>query len=120
MSLIKCPECGNECSSLASMCPKCGYPLELVDKESLDKSGDTSLKDAAGTTKKETTKIFDPDEYITQTVRIKCSSSKPKKMEKKLKEYEDLGWEIVSVLTESATESFFFGSAYKVTMRKKR
>ena len=27
MSLIKCPECGNEISSMASICPKCGYPI---------------------------------------------------------------------------------------------
>lgn len=27
MSLITCPECGNNISSLASLCPKCGHPL---------------------------------------------------------------------------------------------
>lgn len=27
MSLIKCPECGKEVSSLAENCPGCGYPL---------------------------------------------------------------------------------------------
>lgn len=27
MALIKCPECGREVSSKASMCPHCGYPI---------------------------------------------------------------------------------------------
>ena len=27
MALIKCPECGNEVSSVAVSCPKCGYPI---------------------------------------------------------------------------------------------
>ncbi len=119
--MIKCPECGNQCSDKASMCPKCGYPLELADKDNLEKvSTDPNLKESIGTTSKETTKIFDPDIYITQTVRLSCSSSNPKKLDKKLKKYTDQGWEIVSVLAESATSSFFFGNAYKVTMRKKR
>ena len=28
MALIKCPECGNEVSSIADTCPKCGYPVK--------------------------------------------------------------------------------------------
>lgn len=27
MSLIRCPECGREVSSSASVCPECGYPV---------------------------------------------------------------------------------------------
>lgn len=27
MALIKCPECGNDVSSSATSCPKCGYPI---------------------------------------------------------------------------------------------
>ena len=27
MALIKCPECGNDVSSVAISCPKCGYPI---------------------------------------------------------------------------------------------
>jgi hypothetical protein len=27
MALIKCPECGNEVSSVAASCPKCAYPI---------------------------------------------------------------------------------------------
>jgi len=29
MSLINCPECGNECSSTAPLCPKCGYAFAV-------------------------------------------------------------------------------------------
>ena len=34
MALIKCPECGKEISDKASRCPKCGYPIEIIKKES--------------------------------------------------------------------------------------
>lgn len=27
MALIKCPECGNDVSNIATSCPKCGYPI---------------------------------------------------------------------------------------------
>ena len=27
MPLIKCPDCGNEVSSFAAACPRCGYPI---------------------------------------------------------------------------------------------
>jgi ribosomal protein L37E len=30
MALIKCPECGNEFSSFAERCPKCGYPTAKI------------------------------------------------------------------------------------------
>ena len=32
MSLIKCPECGQEISDLAKACIHCGFPLELLNK----------------------------------------------------------------------------------------
>ena len=28
MALIKCPECGNEVSDSAEICPKCGYGIK--------------------------------------------------------------------------------------------
>ena len=28
MSLIRCPECNKEVSSLAKACPNCGYPIQ--------------------------------------------------------------------------------------------
>lgn len=30
MSLIKCPECKNEVSTMASTCPHCGYPINNI------------------------------------------------------------------------------------------
>ncbi len=30
MALIKCPDCGNEVSSLAAACPRCGYPIAQI------------------------------------------------------------------------------------------
>lgn len=38
MSLIKCPECGNEISSLARSCPNCGCPID-VDETNGSQSG---------------------------------------------------------------------------------
>ncbi len=32
MALIKCPECGNEVSDKAAMCPKCGYKISIVQE----------------------------------------------------------------------------------------
>ena len=29
MSLINCPECGNECSAAATVCPNCGHPFAV-------------------------------------------------------------------------------------------
>ena len=31
MPLIKCPECGNQVSTLASTCPQCGVPINNED-----------------------------------------------------------------------------------------
>lgn len=33
MPLAPCPDCGNECSTLAQYCPKCGRPLEPDDSQ---------------------------------------------------------------------------------------
>jgi len=30
MALIKCPDCGNDVSTAAPACPKCGHPFQLV------------------------------------------------------------------------------------------
>lgn len=43
MPLVKCPECGNECSDKAEFCPKCGYPFS----------------------ENKSTNVIDPDIYIT-------------------------------------------------------
>lgn len=44
MALIKCIECGNDVSSLAPACPKCGAPVpkELIDKLETASSANTS------------------------------------------------------------------------------
>ena len=31
MSLIKCPECGNDISDQAASCPQCGYPIQRTN-----------------------------------------------------------------------------------------
>ena len=33
MSLIKCPECGNNMSDKATACPSCGCPIDTVIAE---------------------------------------------------------------------------------------
>ena len=33
MSLMNCPECGREVSSIATSCPNCGYPLQTAVQE---------------------------------------------------------------------------------------
>jgi hypothetical protein len=33
MALIKCPECGSDISTLATACPKCGYPVNNIDRK---------------------------------------------------------------------------------------
>ena len=48
MALIKCPECKNQISELASICPNCGFPLseEIVSKIKINeqKKNDEELK----------------------------------------------------------------------------
>lgn len=38
MALIKCPECGREISDKALSCPGCGFPVETVRKERIEKN----------------------------------------------------------------------------------
>lgn len=45
----RCPECGQEVSPTASICPNCGYPLK---KESPQKSNSTQSDNTTNTTKK--------------------------------------------------------------------
>lgn len=39
MALIECPECGRKVSSMAKVCPDCGYPIESINPE-----GDVRIK----------------------------------------------------------------------------
>lgn len=41
MALIRCIECGNEVSSYANVCPKCGCPVQ----KSIDSENDGKLFD---------------------------------------------------------------------------
>jgi hypothetical protein len=36
MSLAPCPDCGNKCSLLATICPKCGRPFKQGDLKASD------------------------------------------------------------------------------------
>lgn len=37
MPLIKCPDCGNEVSSFATTCPRCGYPISSIRNKNIIK-----------------------------------------------------------------------------------
>ena len=44
MSMMKCPECGNEISDTAKTCPKCGYQIkvEATPEPSTEHKSDSS------------------------------------------------------------------------------
>ena len=42
MALIKCPECGNNVSDMAEMCPHCGHPI-AAEKKAKKKKTNTNL-----------------------------------------------------------------------------
>jgi len=46
MPLLPCPECKNEVSSLATVCPRCGYPIAKL-KEAQQQVGETHTNDEA-------------------------------------------------------------------------
>lgn len=46
MALIKCPECGNEVSDKANVCPKCGYPISEISINSSEKLLGVSVNDS--------------------------------------------------------------------------
>jgi hypothetical protein len=42
MPLVSCPDCGNQCSSLAPFCPKCGRPFKAGElQETVSAGGET-------------------------------------------------------------------------------
>ncbi len=45
MAMVKCPECGNDISDSAKMCPKCGYEnkQETAEPENQKNSGMTLI-----------------------------------------------------------------------------
>ncbi len=53
MSLIKCPECGNQVSSNAAACPRCGQPFKPVNNDIVKcpRCGSTNVKVISGASK---------------------------------------------------------------------
>ena len=49
MALIKCPECGNDISSYASVCIHCGYPIKEMEKQSASPSSILPTVDVSNT-----------------------------------------------------------------------
>lgn len=43
MALIKCPECGNDVSTEAVSCPKCGYPIKVFTQQEDDEQEKESI-----------------------------------------------------------------------------
>ena len=70
MALITCPECNNQCSSMAESCPKCGYPL------------------------------IAPVSYEIQVVKIRCWGRGQDSINAKLAPYVSAGWEVVTMLED--------------------
>lgn len=73
MSLIKCPECGNEVSDGAASCPKCG--LKKPAQEAVLRDADPVAKTAAG--------VFAT--IGTGIVKIACGSMFENKITKSIK-----------------------------------
>ena len=93
MALITCPECNNQCSSMAESCPKCGYPL---------------MKRSTA-----------PVSYETQVVKIRCWGRGQGSINAKLQPYVSAGWEVVTML-EDHWLGGLLSPVYKVTLRRER
>ena len=93
MAIILCPECKNQCSSLAEFCPKCGYPF----------------------VKKTTDQIV----YDTQVVKIRCWGRSQKALNAKLQPYTSEGWEVVSMV-EDEWQGGILSPVYMVTLRRSK
>ena len=46
MALIKCPECGSEVSYKAASCPKCGFPIQNIPRNTPDLTPPPAAADA--------------------------------------------------------------------------
>ena len=93
MALITCPECNNQCSSMAESCPKCGYPL---------------MKRSTA-----------PVSYETQVVKIRCWGRGQDSINAKLQPYVSAGWEVVTML-EDHWQGGLLSPVYKVNLRRER
>lgn len=95
MALISCPECNNECSSMAKSCPKCGYPF---------------AKKSSNTIRHET-------KTETKVVKIRCWGRSPESLNNKLKDYTSCGWKVISVF-EDHWQGGILSPVYKVTLSR--
>lgn len=80
MPLISCPECNQQVSTSADVCPHCGYPL-----------------------KKETSNVqpTKPIEYENKTTRVTCwGLGGSNAIIEKLSDELSHGWEIVSIVED--------------------
>lgn len=93
MSLIKCPECGQDVSTNANSCPHCGNPI----KDSLAKT------------------IF----YDTKVIKIRCWGRGTNSINSKLYPYTSQGWEVVTMV-EDRWQGGLLSPVYKVTLRRPR
>lgn len=97
MAIIKCPECDNDCSSIAKFCPKCGFPF----------------KDNAQDTKQDTNEI----KYETIVKKIRCWGRGSRSINRALEPYLDKGWETISI-DEDHWSGGILSPVYAVTFRK--
>lgn len=56
MALIKCPECGQEVSDKAAVCPRCAYPLAGMKPD-----GDVRIKMSGRTTRQRVSVLVDEE-----------------------------------------------------------
>jgi len=91
MALIKCKECGRDVSENAVTCPHCGIQL------------------------------ISASDYEMKTVTLTCWGmvSGKKSLEKKLKKFQDEGWEVVSYnhINNNAS-AISFTQGYTVVLRR--
>ena len=58
MALIKCPECGQEISDKAAICPRCAYPIKAALPNTISDDNTTPNKETVKNQKKKNTLIF--------------------------------------------------------------
>lgn len=63
MALIKCPDCGQEVSTRASVCPKCGGPVDAHGASNVQTVADAGVAAAGAKTCPRCRKGVDPRAY---------------------------------------------------------
>lgn len=72
MAMIKCPECGQEVSSMAKNCPKCGCPIDTQVR--CPKCGSTDVKLISGASKAASYAMFGIASVNKLRSTYKCNS----------------------------------------------